>query len=339
VTDETPTTGNGPHRKRISKRRHGKPGEPIEKTRLFQYVALAAGVASVLGFILAVPGAFTDHSTANSSHSSTSTAQQIGAGAFKQATSSPRPASSSSPPVVIESVSRMVSHQYPPGTMVLARPLSMSSSQLAAFDTDIYPDSAKFAAWAATYQPITNFDQGITTVTLVGNWNEPVHVSDIHVLKSCGPPLQGTYFRGYSQGGGGGGTIQIGLNLDEAQPVPEEMAQVAGRGLIPDGSDFFAVRSIDLKKGESVALAIAASTTRYSCSFSLQLDIATVEGVFTEIVDNGAAPFTVTATARPTSGGAPYSGYQDAYALYPDASGSTGPPHWHVVDPATYTGR
>ena len=240
----------------------------------------------------------------------------------------PVPASSSSPPILVESVTDLLSVSGD-GSLALPLPLRMTAGELAIFNNDIVGNSARYSAWYEGHDgAAVNF--GVTTVTLRGNASEKVRIADMKVLKNCRSPFDGTYFQGYTQGSGD--TVKVGFNLDAPDPIPQQMA-ITGNGLTPLGTNFFDQEYISLAPGETETLAIGAFTKHYACSFRLQMIIATPDGTFSENIDNHGKPFTVTARAAPAHGRFPYSGYQSAYAyLAPNGE----PVGWARVTPGTY---
>jgi hypothetical protein len=240
----------------------------------------------------------------------------------------PQPASSSSPPILVESVTELTSISGD-GSIALPRPLQMTAAELATFNKGVVPNSSRYSAWYASHDGAA-VSFGLTTVTLRGNMEESVHIADMKVLKNCGRPFTGTYFQGYTQGSGE--TTRIGFDLDSPDPIPQQMA-ITGNGLTPLGVNFFAQEYISLAPGETTTLAIGAFTTHYACSFRLQMIVATSHGAFSEVIDYHGQPFIVTARAASLHSNLPYSGYQSAYAYF--ASNGV-PVGWEKVNPATY---
>lgn len=240
----------------------------------------------------------------------------------------PVAASSSSPPILVESVAELKSISDD-GSLALPQPLRMTSAELAAFNNNVVANSSAYSAWYARHDGAA-VDFGITTVTLRGNARESVRIADMKVLKNCRSPFDGTYFQGYTQGSGD--TIKIGFDLDSPDPIPQQMA-LTGRGLTPLGVNFFDQTYVALAPGENITLAIGAFTKHYACSFRLQMIVATSYGTFSENIDNHGQPFIVTARAAPTAAHLPYSGYKSAYAyLAPNGE----PIGWGQINPDTY---
>jgi hypothetical protein len=245
---------------------------------------------------------------------------------------SPRPAPSSSPPVLVENVTAIESISGD-GSFVLPRPLDMTSNDLKQFNAKVVVNSSAFSSWYTDHDGAA-VDFGVTTVTLRGNAREAVRVADMKVIKDCHRPFNGSFFQGYTQGDGD--TVRIGIDLDSPEPVPQEMALTAARGLHPLGNSFFAVRTIELAPGETETLSIGAFTKHYACAFSLQIIVATSHGAFSQDINYRGRPFEVTAKAAPTDDGLPFSGYRTAYARIA-RNGNT--PNWEQINPATSKGQ
>ena len=246
----------------------------------------------------------------------------------------PRPAPTDNPPVLIESVSRLRS-TLPGHDFALPAPAGFDPARLRTFNESTYPNSRQFGEWYDTAGAAAS-EFGLFTLTVRGNWPEKVRLADIVVDKNCGAPLRGSYFQGYSQGAGE--TIRLGIDLDDPNPVPEEMALTTA-GLTPTGDDYFAVNTVELAQGESETLTVGAFTKLYACSFSLRLVLATSRGAFFQSVDDQGRSFRVTARARPTATGRIFSGYRSAYVQSPKNPREPGRPVWQAVDTMTYRGN
>lgn len=234
-----------------------------------------------------------------------------------EADTRPRPAPSGAPPVLVTSVTGPAS-DLAGGDFALPDALRMSSAELRKFDSDVAANSAAFTSWYARNGG-TVLESATITLALRGNTAEKVQVTDVNVHKTCGPPLDGTFFSGYTQGSGD--TVPLGLDLDAADPQAQLRART-GAGLTWTGRDYFKERTLTLGPGERETLSIGVASRRYRCSFTLELVVATAQGVFTEQIDRQGKPFTLTAAAIP--GSQPPAGYQAAYEERADG--------WHSVD-------
>lgn len=230
----------------------------------------------------------------------------------------PRPAPSGSPPVLVTSVSPPVS-DLAGRDFALPDALRMSDTELARFNADVAPNSAAFDSWYARHGAVV-LESGTITLALRGNATQEVEVTDVNVHKKCAAPLDGTYFTGYTQGTGD--TVAIGLDLDEADPSPRLRARTSA-GLKWTERNYFEEKTLTLEPGERETLSIGVTSGRHSCSFTLELVVATPDGVLTQRIDQQGRPFELTAPA--TTAGRPPTGYRAAYAEDRDG--------WHRADP------
>ncbi|MEV6534609.1 hypothetical protein AB0M86_34340 [Streptomyces sp. NPDC051639] len=237
-----------------------------------------------------------------------------------EADTRPRPAPSGAPPVLVTSVTGPAS-DLAGGDFALPDVLHMSSTELGKFGSDVAANSAAFTSWYARNGG-TVLESATITLALRGNAAEQVQVTDVNVHKKCGRPLDGTFFSEYTQGSGN--TVPLGLDLDAADPQAQLRART-GAGLTWTGRDYFKERTLTLRSGERETLSIGVASKRYRCSFTLELVVATAQGVFTEQIDWHGKPFTLTAAALP--GSQPPAGYRAAYEESEDG--------WHSVDPGS----
>jgi trypsin-like peptidase len=226
-------------------------------------------------------------------------------------------------PVAIESVTGMQRRRGDP-KVVLPDRLDLTPQEFAEFEE--VSASGGAASWFDVHGEVP-VGFGSTKISVRGNAAEPVRIVDIKIRKNCQPPLDGTYFQSYTQGSPTD-NVMLGIDLDATETTVQELALTSGQGLIPVGEDYFSLKSIELAPGEKQDLLIGALTKKQSCSFSLQLVIATSSGQFTQDVDDNGKPFEVTAPAPAKAAGFGLSGYGAAYL-----GTSTG---WIRVDPATY---
>jgi hypothetical protein len=240
---------------------------------------------------------------------------------------SPVPAPASSPPVLVENVTGLQS-VHGDLRFVLPQALDMTPEEFAKFNSDVTLKSRDFSPWYADHGAVP-VAQGLATMTLRGNADEPVRIADINAIKECGKPFDGTFFVGYTQGSPED-NVKLGMDLDVPDPVLQEMVNTA-QGLHPAGPDYFKIKTIELAPGEVETLTIGAFTKRYGCTFRLQLVVATSRGSFTQDIDYNGKPFKVTAMATPTKDDFSYSGYKTVYAQNSDLD-------WERVNPLTYEG-
>jgi len=103
-------------------------------------------------------------------------------------------------------------------------------------------------------------------LVLEGNRDKPVRIIGMKPInKHCTAPMTGTLL--YSPGAGQDESIKIGLDLDKPRPV----AQIIEAGEWKD--DYFAAKTVSLKRAEQVTFQILAKTSKQSCEFALELTI------------------------------------------------------------------
>ncbi|WP_086665812.1 hypothetical protein [Lentzea kentuckyensis] len=176
----------------------------------------------------------------------------------------------------------------------------------------------------------TALDYGFTNITVQGNDSKPVRITDMKIAKQCSAPLDGTFLKGYTQGGERE-TIKIAFDLDTPNPIPEQMTAL--EIVQGTGRNYFAVHTIELGPGEAEVLTVGAFTKRpQHCKFTLQLVVATANGTFVQDVDSTGKQFEVTGKAPAENEKTPYSGYQKLYLQ--DSSLS-----WKSHDPKSAEGN
>ncbi|WP_040694393.1 hypothetical protein [Nocardia vinacea] len=166
---------------------------------------------------------------------------------------------------------------------------------------------------------------GITTFTLRNIINEPVSITRMAVQKQCSTPINGTVFQGWSQGNTEL-NAQIGVNLDVADPVVQEMFNDGEDKYRLAGPGYFDKQTVKLGPGDTETFTIGAFTQHYSCTFQLRVYVTTSRGtVYTDVAPAG-EPFHVTAAAPETRSGYRYSGYEVLYSQNADWT-------WSPADP------
>ncbi|MCC9710212.1 hypothetical protein E4N62_36095 [Streptomyces sp. MNU76] len=210
-----------------------------------------------------------------------------------------QPADASSLPVAVVGISDIV--PAPVGSFALAEKLDMSDEELAQFNTNVYSQTAGYSSWFKENEavPVDSQDfSPIATITLSGNLQEEVRITNMKVIKECGPPLGGTYFSPFSQGSPD--NLSIGFNLDEGDPIPQDTSSEP-RGT---GESFFNSHPITLEPGEKETLSLGFFSQQYFCEFTLRLFVATSGGSIYQDIDasgknrdleNTSTPFSLTA--------------------------------------------
>jgi hypothetical protein len=207
----------------------------------------------------------------------------------------------------------------------LPEEVKMSASELAQFNQNTVLKSRDFSSWYAEHGGVP-IGVGLTTITLRGNDEEAVRITDMQVLKDCTSPYTGTYFGGYTAGAPEV-NIRLGVDLDSPRPTIKELAFTGARGLHAVGPDYFTLNTIELAPGEIETLTIGALTQRYSCSFTLRIIVATANDSYYQDIDYYGQPFKITADAPPAAESLPLSGYKTAYIQ--DESFN-----WFQIDPS-----
>lgn len=252
-----------------------------------------------------------------------------GAPVLPSANAAAVPAPADAPPVLVSGITPMRTNEAT-RDFALPRPLRMSVAQLATFNKTVQLHSSEYSPWLAEHDG-TAVDFGTTRFTVRGNARETVRIADMQVVKDCDAPLDGAYFRGYSQGSGD--PLRIGFDLDAIDPVARQLAFTSGKGLFATDDHYFDIKTVTLAPGEQETFVVGAFTKMHSCTFRIRIFVATGAGTFYQDIDQNGRPFRVTAKAPPANGGAPLSGYRSAYVyLVPDnVHGS-----WQRVEPATF---
>lgn len=137
-------------------------------------------------------------------------------------------------------------------------------------------------------------DKGITTFTVRNTVNETIRIIRLSVQKNCGAPYTGTFFSGGKQGNAEA-NVKIGINLDAATPIIQEMYDTSSVRLA--GPDYFTEKTVSLSPGDTQTFTLGALTKRYSCTFTLRLYTASSRGTVYNDISAGNIPFTITASA------------------------------------------
>lgn len=137
-------------------------------------------------------------------------------------------------------------------------------------------------------------DKGITTFTVRNTVNEAIRIIRLSVQKNCGAPYTGTFFSGGKQGNAEA-NVKIGVNLDAATPIIQQMYDTSSVRLA--GPDYFTENTVSLSPGDTQTFTLGAITKRYSCTFTLRLYTATSRGTVYNDISAGNSPFVITASA------------------------------------------
>jgi len=235
------------------------------------------------------------HTQTNASSGQTPTSTTPSARSIPDLT--PRPASASDPPVLVEGVTPLGATDDASLIYVVPEKIDMSPTDLAAFDRDM-SDTDNLKAWMKDHKAI-RLGNLTTKVTLAGNIKgATATITDIEVInKQCHTPNEATIFALL----GGGDTPNTPLSFDLTQQDPHAKDK--------SGENFFMTLSTSLAYGEVENFSVKIKT-QAECTFKLQLDVATSSGTLTQIIDDHGQPFLV--TSYPASD-KPYSMYQEVY--------------------------
>lgn len=175
-------------------------------------------------------------------------------------------------------------------------------------------------------------------VNAEGNRTGLVRIVGIHVLKTCGPPLRGTFFFNPPQGNLQ--AVNLGFDLDNSDPRAQEvLTRLNDAGGLRFAADYFLQHEYDLNLGEPLTLVLAAQTYRHECNFRFQLDLIVNGSETTEIIDNHGRPFQVSAEAESRSPKG-YIGFPAYRALYVPSdipnSNASGILTWVAENPRTW---
>lgn len=242
------------------------------------------------------------------------------------------------PPVAIEAVGAM--QPWEDYSYVLPGRLVLTSGQLAAMNDRVASSPALYADWFLNHGGVIA-NRGIIDITVRGNADGPVTITDMQVIKNCSRPLiGGTLFYSPSTGAGPFVTDQIGFDLGQLVTIGQYLP-APGPHELSAGGNFFAKKVITLSPGEPQTLSAFVTVENEYCSFEFQLHVATPAGrpVTETITDNG-KPFQMTSDGQegvmegPNS--VPFSSYRVVYAGGGADQQNRG--LFVRVDPAIYTG-
>ena len=166
------------------------------------------------------------------------------------------------------------------GTYVFRRPLQLSHADLRSLNRLRLGTSA-YDAWFRDRGGVDPYSSNVQLV-VEGNANLPARITNITVVKSCGPRLTGTLFD--NPPAGSAGVIPIHFNLDSPLSIAET----------PNGKDYFFRATISLRPGEVQVIQVTASTNFHYCQYTLRLTALVGAHSFTETVTNHGKPFQVT---------------------------------------------
>lgn len=219
----------------------------------------------------------------------------------------------------IDSVA-VLPNEHDDNSYVFADRLDLSAAELRTLDG---LEGPQYDAWFKSRGGVAP-DESDVQIIVHGNASTPVTVSDIEAIKTCKPPLSGSYF--YKPGAGERNNIEISFDLDQSRSAALSSA----------GRNYFILHSISLAPGETETLLFATRTTRSYCEYSLQLTAVANGRKSVEKITDGGNPFRVSALPE-----APGKDRPDARKFKTIYVGGVASPardgSFVRVDPATFT--
>jgi hypothetical protein len=170
-------------------------------------------------------------------------------------------------------------------------------------------------------------------IVLQGHASQTVTITDMQVVKRCGPPLTGTLL--YSPGAGAPPDIQLVYDLDPQFAVAQYENSAGAL------ENFFASRTIQLKPGEVDAMVVQSLTYNAYCQFTFRITVDDGATQIEETISNNGKPFVVTAFSHPTWEGIKYKTihFSDFKSIYAGGVASPAGDDTYVwVNPKTYNG-
>jgi hypothetical protein len=169
-------------------------------------------------------------------------------------------------------------------------------------------------------------------LVLEGNRDKPVRIIGMKpTTKRCTIPMSGTLL--YSPGAGQDESIKIGIDLDKPRPVAQVIEAGEWKG------DYFADKTVSLKRAEQVTFQILATTSKQSCEFALELTIVENGRTVVQTVADAQHPLRVSGLVKAPGdlGSINFAAYDVLYVggvLNPTGNGA-----FIRKDPATYDER
>jgi hypothetical protein len=122
----------------------------------------------------------------------------------------------------------------------------------------------------------------------------PIRITDMQVVKSCHPPLQGTLFLNPAQGSEA--SIEIGFNLDLANPEAKK-TYALGPLITASNPDYFAQYTVSINSGAQQVFDIRTITDQYSCTFRYRVTVLDGTHEVHQLIGDGSQPFRISAIA------------------------------------------
>ena len=195
-------------------------------------------------------------------------------------------------PIKIDSVTPMQPwHNY---SYVLPYKLLLTPAQLAEMNTQTASSISAYQSWFRKKRGVPT-DYGYIQVVISSNYQSPVAIREIDIVKNCQQPLKGTLFSNL-QGSSGFPIPSISYNLDQNISVGQ-YEPPSGTDSPPAGGNFFAKEEITVSPHERPqTLTIFVGTDHQYCRFTFQMHMVTEKGEAVMNITNGGHPFQLTAT-------------------------------------------
>ncbi|TMR42408.1 hypothetical protein [Actinomadura geliboluensis] len=227
-------------------------------------------------------------------------------------------------PVTVELARVQRSEGEQAGDWVFRQPMQLTDAELSALNQMHKQSATPTDAEEAWFRRNGGVDPNVSIIKLVlrGNRSDPVRVVDMTALAQCTEPLTGTLF--LDPTAGAEESTRVEFDLDTPSPHAKFVTD--------DGTmqgDYFRENSISLKRGETIALEIAARTVRHYCSFTLKMDVVADSKTSSVHIGDQRRPYVVSAVNPDPKA------YKELYI-----AGLADPPdypiRWRQADPRTY---
>lgn len=170
-------------------------------------------------------------------------------------------------------------------------------------------------------------------IALRGASAETAVITNMRTIATCGAPLTGALL--FAPPGGQDDSVQIGFNLDNPSPLPQNYE----RGVL--SGNYFLDHTVSIKKDETHALVVHGITAKKHCKFKLEITVNVGLGVapVKQTIDDHGKAFEVTAIASQDPSSTTGPAFRDYTEIYAGGvAGPKGDARFGRVNPATYTG-
>ena len=198
--------------------------------------------------------------------------------------------------------------QYPPLRVLSEDPINTEFLHVVAFPGKVFLTNNELSAIKPGPVRTYLYSRGgyptlVNTQLVVQNSRSyPIHIIDMHVIKSCHAPLTGTLF--YQPAQGAIQSIQMFFNLDSTDTGAKVTKGAQSSDSLPD---YFSRYTVSISPGDDQVFDILAETARYSCTFRYEATILDGGKVYQTIGD-GSQPFKISAVVT-GAGKVPFARY------------------------------